>query len=134
MNEIALKLQNKAMKKFRPLAEQLIKEGKDREEIVSAFQMVMRRKVSDYYSHDLETIRNLKRGILRDIKKADSKTETIFYRLLIKNKIGFIFQYPIGKYRVDFLLGESIVLELDGSQHNKARDEIRDQYMKKLGL
>ena len=36
-----------------------MEEGKNREEIVSAFQLVMRRKISDYYKLSLEDIAKL---------------------------------------------------------------------------
>jgi len=63
----------------------------------------------------------------------DSKAEAVFYDMLCKNGIKFKYQYPIGQYRVDYLIGDWLIIELDGPQHEKNRDEIRDKYLQKMG-
>jgi len=57
------------------------------------------------------------------------------------NAMGVHFrrQVPFGKYILDFFSFETkLVIELDGSQHytesGRARDSIRDQYLREHGL
>lgn len=64
---------------------------------------------------------------------ADSKAELIFYDLLTENKIPFKFQYKISPYRVDFLIQDWLVFEIDGPMHKKDYDDRRDKYIRKMG-
>ncbi len=65
----------------------------------------------------------------------DSKAEGIVYFMLKDAGVSFQFQRQIGPYRVDFLINELIILELDGPHHKKQRgyDADRDKYLEKMG-
>lgn len=65
----------------------------------------------------------------------DSKAERIFYNILEENNIQFNFQYPIGPYKIDFLIAKAIIFEGDGQQHRKTkqRDDKRDAYLEQMG-
>lgn len=69
----------------------------------------------------------------------DSTEEIMVALELLKNKISFIHQQPIGQYRVDFYLPDKkVVLEIDGGIfHDGARkkyDAVRDEFIvNKLG-
>ncbi len=71
------------------------------------------------------------------LKKQDSMAEGIVYRLLEENGVLFQFQYKIGPYRADFLIGDDLVFELDGPTHftkeGKKLDLMRDKYMESKG-
>ena len=63
--------------------------------------------------------------------------EEIVWRLLRGHKEGFKFrrEHPIGSYRLDFYCAEvKVCIELDGEQHDPVRDEIRDNYLARLGI
>lgn len=64
----------------------------------------------------------------------DSQSELILYDRLKKAGIAFTFQRAIGKYRVDFLVG-NLVVEVDGPYHKARvdRDQIRDKYLQRMG-
>jgi very-short-patch-repair endonuclease len=137
MQEITEKLHKKMMEEFFPMAERLAQEGRDASEIATIFQGQLRIKIAEYYKPD--TSPKLVGEVLNDIldsakkRNADSKVESIFYQLLIKQNLDFKFQYPIGPYRADYLFSGFLVVELDGPQHEKERDERRDLYMRKMG-
>ncbi len=71
-----------------------------------------------------------------EIGKADSKAEVIVYDLFKENGIDFVFQHPIGPYRVDFLIGK-VVVEIDGPLHHRKYqrkiDQAKDIYLEGLG-
>jgi len=64
---------------------------------------------------------------------ADSKIETIYFKLLEKQGIKFKFQYKISVFRADFLIDGWLIFEIDGPLHDKGRDGIRDAHLKQLG-
>ena len=67
--------------------------------------------------------------------KVDSSYEALAAIVLVKNRIYSKMQYKVGRYQVDFLLPEHlIVLEIDGERHRtrKGYDSVRDQEIKKL--
>ena len=74
---------------------------------------------------------------LRNSRYDDSKAEGILYAMLEEQNVSFRYQYQIGKYTVDFLIGESLVLELDGPHHKilgrASADRKRDSYIEHLG-
>lgn len=92
----------------------------------------IKNKQNIYYNTDIPF-----KSIIESLSKgtADSKAEIIFYELLTKNRIPFKFQYKIDPYRVDYLINNSLVFELDGPghRHTKAYDDRRDKYIEKLG-
>jgi very-short-patch-repair endonuclease len=134
MNEITQKIHNKVMFEFAPLAEQLISEGKTQYEVVSTCNDIIQGRIRDYYKlGKVEHIGNFIRKYIKDEKDADSKAENIFFGLLKTNDIDFKFQYPIDPYRVDFLLGDDLVVEIDGPQHIEKKDEKRDKYIQDMG-
>lgn len=92
----------------------------------------IKNKANSYYNTDIPF-----KSIVESLSKAtaDSKAELIFYELLTENKVPFKFQYKISPYRVDFLIQNWLVFELDrpGHRHTKAYDDRRDKYIEKLG-
>ena len=70
--------------------------------------------------------------------KFDSSYEVLAAIVLVHNHIYSKMQYKIGRYQVDFLLPEElVVLEIDGERHrhSKEYDNKRDTYIKEqLGL
>ncbi len=56
---------------------------------------------------------------------------------LRSSKLGFKFkrEQPIGRFRLDFYCREALLcVEMDGEQHDGARDAIRDKALAKLGI
>ena len=54
-------------------------------------------------------------------KKFFTKSERILARLLNENRIPFKTKLHIGKYEVDFLIG-NLIVELDGHEQSKERN------------
>jgi very-short-patch-repair endonuclease len=138
-SQITEKLHKQVFESFKPYAEQLIKEGKTEQDIVAAFQTLMRRKVNDYY-YKATALRGLD-SLIDDILKlgkarGDSKAEVIFYVMLTERNIPFKFQYRIGPYRADFLFNGWLVVEIDGPQHSlqEDHDKNRDSYLLNKGF
>ena len=63
----------------------------------------------------------------------DSKIELYMHNVLQEERLQFSFQYKIGPFRADFLIAETLVLEIDGPMHNEDYDKRRDKYLKKMG-
>lgn len=67
--------------------------------------------------------------------KIDSSYEALTAIILVHNRIHSKMQYKVGKYQVDFLLSEYlVVLEIDGERHRhkKEYDTKRDKEIKKI--
>lgn len=67
--------------------------------------------------------------------KFDSSYEVLTAIVLIHDHIHAKMQYKVGKYQVDFLLPELlVVLEIDGERHKhkKEYDSVRDKEIKKM--
>ena len=67
--------------------------------------------------------------------KFDSSYEVLTAIILVQNRIHSKMQYRVGKYQVDFLLPELlVVLEIDGERHKhkKEYDSVRDKEIKKM--
>ena len=80
-----------------------------------------------------EAIETVEEHLLNNPDKYDSSYEVIATIVLIHNRIKCKRQYKIGKYQVDFLLPElMVVLEIDGErhQHRKSYDSKRDVFIK----
>ncbi len=133
MKEITEKLKNKVLEDFKPLAAEMIANGATKDNVVDFFQAQMRIKASNY--HNKYRLTHVSREIkeLIDKKLLGSKTEAVFYLMLKEKKIPFKSQYKIGPYRADYLIGESLVVEIDGPMHEKPRDARRDNYLKQMG-
>ena len=94
---------------------------------------------------DLEHIKETIENVQMDLEKVQSKAEFIMAFALLKQKIVFSMQYPIGvyetadgktkaRYYLDFLIEDYLNVEIDGEVwHDKDRDAFRDRYLKKLG-
>lgn len=131
MQEITKKVKREALDKFRPLVEQMASEGMDSQQIANAMKNHIDSKIRDYYRPRIKTFGEVFDNV--SLTNADSKAEKIFYDLLCSNNIPFQFQYSIGPYRADYLINNSVVVEIDGPQHIKAKDNRRDKYMRDMG-
>lgn len=76
------------------------------------------------------------RDFLEDnLDKFDSSYEVLTAIILVHNRIRAKTQYKVGRYQVDFLLPDMmVVLEIDGERHrhNKDYDSARDREIKKI--
>jgi very-short-patch-repair endonuclease len=52
----------------------------------------------------------------------ESPLESVIRHRLLKARIRFVMQHPIGPFRVDFLIGHGVVLEALGAEHHANRD------------
>lgn len=137
MKEITLKLRKEAFEPFKPFLEQLQKEGATQEDLEWAIHKHRAGIAKKYYREKLRP------RLLGEIAKKleyhdmDSKIEYIFYRELQSNKIDFKVQYKIGPHKVDFLINDFLVVEIDGPHHEVQEqiehDKKRDKYMRKMG-
>ena len=81
-------------------------------------------------------IKKLKKGYRKTkLKMPTNMTEYAFYKELVKIYPNVIPQYYIRSLdiRVDFLLDEHNILELDGNMHELFKDKERDLKLKELG-
>ena len=77
--------------------------------------------------------------LARANRRAGNLAEALLWHELKKNKMGvsFVRQQTIGNYIADFYCREKkLVIEIDGSSHDDKYeyDNVRDEYMKKLGI
>jgi len=130
-------IRDESMRMFKPFAEKMLKEGADKRSVVAAYNAWLTRQRNDFYAneHKPKKVNTIFDTVLEDLKghTADSKVEKIVYDILKENKIGFKFQYKIGPYRADFLVGDDLVVEIDGPMHDPEKDKKRDAYLKKRG-
>lgn len=74
----------------------------------------------------------------RDLRQTSTEAEQkLWFRLRGGRLKGYKFrrQHPIPPYIVDFYCEAAhLVIELDGSQHNKAVDQVRTTHMQARGL
>lgn len=138
MKANTIKLRRKAGSQFKAIAEQMVSEGADVNQVLVTFDNFAKLKSRQFYKKgaNISTLGSVIASILTK-PKADSKAELIFIDILNDNNIKYKFQYKIGPYKADFLLGESLVCELDGPHHTqpeqKAHDLKRDKYLRKMG-
>lgn len=69
-----------------------------------------------------------------NVDKFDSSYEVLTAIILVHNRIYSKMQYKVGRYQVDFLLPDLlVVLEIDGERHKhkKEYDSVRDKAIKK---
>lgn len=131
MQEITKRIRDHALKDFGPAIEQMAAEGMNQDQIVRAFRSHCDSKIKSFYrKKDFDHV--LKGLSLSDLK-ADSKAEAMFYSALTDSKIKFVFQKEIGPYRVDYVFDDTVVVELDGPQHTKAKDDRKDKYLRRMG-
>ncbi len=82
------------------------------------------------------------KAFARELRKNPTDAERLLWSRLRKKQLLGLQVYrqrPIGEYIVDFYVpGARMVIEIDGSQHfvgeQSRKDEIRDSYMKRIGL
>ena len=131
------KLRRKVIDGFIPTGESLRKEGLTDNEIVRAFNNHVDLKIRNYYNKLDRNISRLAYDLIKPDSTADSKAEIVFYDKLVKEKISFKFQYKISPYRVDFLINDFLIVEIDGPHHNdekqKKYDKKRDKYLESYG-
>lgn len=141
MNKITDEIIREAELKLVPFIEKLMKEGIPKVDIertvenyISLKTKTNFKKIHSHMRTAGELAKEWLNGFQRD--KNDSSVELILYDKLTENGIDFVFQRQIGKYRVDFLI-KNTVIEVDGPQHlrseNRKHDAWRDSYLGKLG-
>ena len=136
MNQITSELRENIEEKLMPIAKDLREAGWSDKRISGLFRKLIKRETKKFYSQDaLESIGDISKKCLIE-QTADSKAEVLFYDILSKNNIEFRFQYRIGPYRVDYLMGDTLIVELDGPHHEKQKDydSKRDSYLRGLGF
>lgn len=131
MKEITQKLISKANEKIREFVNDAQKAGMDKGRAIDAIKAHIDMSVKNYYAK--RDFTKISECYDMNKFKAESKIEGIFYNTLKDNKIPFEFQVEIGKYRADYLINKFLVVEIDGPQHEKIRDDIRDAYMRRMG-
>ncbi len=136
-SQILEKIKNSSKDKLFSLVAQLRKEGVKDRHIDRTIQEYIDIETKKYYqkAKDPKEIGELLAEILKVTPSADSKAEMVFAELLSGSGIKFKFQYQIGPYRVDFLIHDNIVLEIDGPHHKSQveYDNKRDKYLEKMG-
>lgn len=134
MNKITEKVHKEVVDKMKPFIQQMIDAGISKDRIINIINDHTKRKLKEYYKED-----NPFELAINELKRLsrDSKAEVIFYDLLTEKKIRFKFQYNIGPYRVDFLIEDKLVFELDGPRHftekQKEHDRQKDKYLERMG-
>jgi very-short-patch-repair endonuclease len=74
-----------------------------------------------------ESIEAVAEYVKENPRKLESTEEYIALIIMLSHRTKIKCQYKIEDYRVDFLLPElKVILEIDGYNHNKARDAKRD--------
>ena len=136
-NQITIKLHKQFADKFIPIGEDLRSGGMADYDILKFYNDFIKSEVMRFYRKKREPT-SLAGSIQSSIQKilgkgADSKIELFYCEFLYDAFIPFEFQYKIGKFRADFLIDKWLVFEIDGPQHDKAKDEFRDKYMQNLG-
>jgi very-short-patch-repair endonuclease len=126
------KLYDSCMEQLKPMAKELRAAGWSDRRLQGVIRFHLKAKLRQYYE-DRKGLSQLTDIDLESLRNKDSKAEAVFYEILKGSDIKFQFQYKIGPYRADYLVGENLVVELDGPQHkrkeNIEHDTRRDAYM-----
>lgn len=135
MKESTAKLREQALTEMKPFIEKLAKEGLRGRDLLDKAEAAIRSRISTFYSRkDGFTHAGVAIGeALGLMEPTDSKAEAILYDLLREEGVRFRFHYTIGPYTADYLIGDDLVLELDGPHHRGARDARRDAYLREMG-
>ena len=135
-NEIQQKLYDSCVEQLKPMAQELRAAGWSDRRIQGVIRFHLKAKIRQYYE-DQKTPTQYTSEDLKALVKQDSKAEGIFFGALKQAGIDFKFQYKIGPYRADYLIGDNLVVELDGPQHQRKasieHDQKRDAYMVNKG-
>lgn len=94
---------------------------------------ILENQNTDMYEYK-EAIEVVEDFIEANPDKIDSAYEALTAIILVHNRIHAKMQYKVGKYQVDFLLPDYlVVLEIDGERHKhkKDYDSVRDKEIKK---
>lgn len=106
---------------------------KKREMFRKAVNLLEKQKTNMYeYREAIEVVRDF---IEDNVDKFDSSYEVLTAIVLVQNRIYSKMQYKVGKYQVDFLLPDLlVVLEIDGERHKhkKDYDSVRDMEIKRI--
>ena len=131
--EIIKNLRESAEKTLEPLTLQMMNVGASRYDIDRAIQNYITVKIREFYQKANDP--QLFKDILNITPRQESKAELSVAMILDENGIKYQYQYTIGNYRVDFLLGDCLVLEIDGPYHAQQSDydKRRDEYMERMG-
>lgn len=105
---------------------------KKREMFRKAVNLLEKQHTDMYeYREAIEVVRDFMED---NVDKFDSSYEVLTAIVLVQNRIYSKMQYRVGKYQVDFLLPDLlVVLEIDGERHKhkKDYDSVRDKAIKK---
>ena len=94
---------------------------------------LLEKQHTDMYEYQ-EAIEVVSDFLEDNVDKFDSSYEVLTAIVLVQNRIYSKMQYRVGKYQVDFLLPDLlVVLEIDGERHRhkKDYDSVRDREIKK---
>lgn len=141
MNETVSAITDDLRLAMERMADRMLKEGATETDVRRAVEnyIGMRRRKT-YRKPPMDSVGSIMRksGILDQLERnkasAQSTSERVLYDRLVLAGIKFKFQYQIGPYTADFVIG-SLVVELDGPYHGKRQDKDarRDLYMRLLG-
>lgn len=129
------KIKADLVNEFMPFAEQMRREGCSDRDIQASCRAYYDRKQRQFFKQTA----SLSQGIdsVLTTARQDSRIEGRFFASLEQAGIRPRFQYDIPPYRVDYLLDDFLVLEIDGPTHDspeaKKYDERRDRYLRRLG-
>ena len=95
---------------------------------------ILENQNTDMYEYK-EAIEVVTDFIEANVDKIDSSYEAVAAIVLVHNRIHAKMQYKVGKYQVDFLLPDlMVVLEIDGERHKhkKEYDRMRDRRIREI--
>ena len=128
MNENSKKIRLKALDTFIETAKQLRKEGATDNEILGYFNNHVKQVVKDHLDQygklGYEAIKN-------KLKQTQMSAKAVLYQELIMANIPFKQQYLIAPYCAEFLIGESIVIEIYTLDEDNTKE--RYKYFDKYG-
>lgn len=132
MQEITQKIKDNALKDFTPLIEQMAAEGMSSEKIAGAFKAHIDGKIKAFYRRpDFSRVAGLVDKVI--LRGPDSKAEWILARMLYDSGIKFVFHKQIGPYEADYIVNDTVIVEIDGPLHDQKRDQRRDAYLRRMG-
>ncbi len=128
------KIRRRFLAEFLPFGEQLRNEGCDDDAILAAFRHYCEAKRRRFLARSSESshIADCLAGL-----KHESTIESRLFYVLDTLGLKLRFQYEIAPYKVDCLIEDFLVLEIDRTQHDtiEARrcNSKRDRYLRSLG-
>lgn len=134
MSTTITKIRQRLLADFLPFGEDMRRHGCDDAAVIRAFEHYceMKRRSFVEKSSEFTRISSCINGLRRD-----SKIESRLFYVLENNGLKLRFQYEIPPYRVDYLIDDFLVLEIDGPQHDadeaRSYDALRDNYLRSHG-